>query len=511
MALVNSNRKLGVILQYLQMGLGIMISLIYTPIMLKILGSAEYGIYNLSNSIISYLSLLSLGFAASYIRYYSGYKKNKDNNSIAKLNGLFLKVFFLIGFIALLAGIALSMDVSIFFNESYTNSEKDVARILMIFMSINLAMSFPTSIFLSYITAQEKFVFQKSLNMVKTVVGPFLTLPALLLGYGSVGMVVVTTLVTIFVDVTNVVFCLKKLNMRFSFEKTEDGLLREIAGFSIFIALNQVIDQINWATDKIVLGKVCTSSAVAYYAIGAQINTYFTNFSTAVSHVFVPQIHRVENSDLSENEKNKVHTELLTKIGRIQFIILALVLSGFCFFGKFFVQKWAGADYGSSYYVALLLMIPAIVPLIQNAGIEIQQAKNKHQFRSITYFFMALINVLISIFLAKKWGEIGAAFGTTISLVLANGIIMNIFYHKVIRLNIIYFWRKIGKLFPALILPFCVGIALMRAYHFHGIVDFGLLALAYCVLYCLSMYFIGMNDVEKNLVRSAVRRAVRRV
>ena len=72
-------RKAGVILQYLQMALNIVISLIYTPVMLRILGKTEYGIYNLSSSIIAYLSLISLGFGASYIRFYSIYSKDVQN------------------------------------------------------------------------------------------------------------------------------------------------------------------------------------------------------------------------------------------------------------------------------------------------------------------------------------------------------------------------------------------------------------------------------------------------
>lgn len=48
---------------------------------------------------------------------------------------------------------------------------------------------------------------------------------------------------------------------------------------------------------------------------------------------------------------------------------------------------------------------------------------------------MALLNVVISIFLAQLWREIGAAFGTAISLVLANGIIINWFYHTKIGLD----------------------------------------------------------------------------
>lgn len=505
---VNSNRKWGVFLQYMQMGLGMVISLVYTPIMLKILGSTGFGIYNLSNSVISYLSLFSLGFAASYIRYYSIYKNNNNEISIAKLNGLFLKVFIIIGGIALVAGLVLSMNASFFFNDTYTNTDKKTAQILMVFMSFNLALSFPASIFVSYVTAQERFIFQKLLNMVTTVVGPFLTLPALLLGYGSIGMVVITTIITVCVDVTNVVFCIKNLKMRFNFNQAEPGLLKDIVSFSFFIAINQIIDQINWTTDKVILGKVCTGSAVAYYSIGAQINSYFTNFSTAISNVFIPQIHKIENENLTTDEKNKLHTEVFTKVGRIQFMILTLILTGFTFFGKFFILKWAGADYESSYYVALLLMIPALVPLIQNVGIEVQQAKNKHQFRSIIYLFMAFVNVGISVFMTKLWGEIGAAAGTAISLVLANGIVMNIFYYCVIKIDIIHFWKQIGRLIPALFPPIICGTCMMLFYNFHGIGDFVLCVIAYIVIYCGSIYLLGMNEQEKIISNAMIKKVL---
>ena len=67
--------KVGVILSYTQMAIQIMVGLIYTPIMLKLLGQSEYGLYNTVASTISTLGILSLGFGSSYIRYYAKYKK----------------------------------------------------------------------------------------------------------------------------------------------------------------------------------------------------------------------------------------------------------------------------------------------------------------------------------------------------------------------------------------------------------------------------------------------------
>ena len=73
--------KVGAILSYVQLILGNIISIIYTPIMLRLLGQNEYGLYNLSSSTISYLGLLSFGFGSAYIRYYSKYKAKKDEAS----------------------------------------------------------------------------------------------------------------------------------------------------------------------------------------------------------------------------------------------------------------------------------------------------------------------------------------------------------------------------------------------------------------------------------------------
>lgn len=501
----NTEKKLGVILQYLQMGLSVLISFIYTPVMLRILGQSEYGIYNLSNSIISYLSLLSLGFGASYIRFYARYKKDEDTAGIKKLNGLFLIVFLIMGAVALVCGLAFSANVSIFFNDSYSPEDLSIARVLMIFMSINLALTFPNSVFTSHVTSQEKFVFQKLLNMVKTVVSPLLTLPLLLMGYGSIGMVVVTTVVSVLVDSMNLYFCLAKLKMQFDFRKPDMKLLKEIAVFSSFIALNQIVDQINWATDKVVLGKFCTSVAVAVYAIGSQINNYYLQFSTAISGVFVPQVNRIVASDEKEQTKNRQLTELFTKVGRVQFIVLMLILTGFMFFGKFFVLKWAGDGYENSYYIALLLIAPVTIPLIQNIGIEIQRAKNMHQFRSYVYLGMAILNVGISIILSMKWGELGAALGTAISLIAANGIIMNWFYQKKLGINIIYFWKSIAKFIPALVIPVITGM-LLNIKECSSLAGFVIRVVVYTIIYAISMYCLGMNDFEKQQVSKILKK-----
>lgn len=501
-----NQRKAGVILSYAGEIVKILVNLIYTPIMLRLLGQSEYGLYQLVYSVVSYLSLLSLGFGSSYLRFYSRYKAQKDENGVAKLNGMFMIIFCSISVICVLCGSVMIGNIRGIFGTGLTNAEYETARILMGMLIINLAMTFPNSVFNCSITANEKFLFQKFLILLQNIFSPFLTLPLLIMGYGSVGMVSVTTFLTFVLLLSNIFYCFKKLHIRFEFKKFQAGLLKEMWVFTFFIFLNQIIDQVNWSVDKFLLGRFAGTTAVAVYGVGGQINTMYQQFSTSISNVFVPKVNRI----VAESNDNNQLTKLFARVGRIQFIVLDIILSGFIFFGYPFVKMWAGEEYGASYAVAILLIVPVTVPLVQNLGIEIQRAKNMHKVRSIVYLFIAIANVFVSIPLIKLMGPAGAALGTAISLFAGNIIFMNWYYHARIGMNMIYFWQEIAKFIPALIAPCVVGIAIMKFVNITGPVKLGVFAGIYAAVYGLSMYFLGMNEEEKQLVMGPIRKIIRK-
>mgnify|MGYP000962088374 CR=1 FL=1 len=498
--------KAGALLSYVSMGIGYIISILYTPIMLRLLGQSEYGLYNLVSSVVSYLGLLSFGFGSAYMRYYSRYKVNNDEKNIAKLNGMFLVIFSIIGFIAILAGVVLVFNTELIFGNKLTANELSTAKILMAIMIFNIALSFPASIFNSYITANEKYVFQKLLQMIKTLVNPMIMLPVLLMGYRSIGMVVVTTILTIAVEISNIIFCFRKLKMEFIFSKFDFKLMKEMAIFSFYIFINAIIDQINWSVDKFIIGRFRGTVAVAVYGLASQLNTYYLSLSTSISNVFIPRVNRM----VAVNNDNKELTNLFTRIGRIQFILLSLICSGLIFFGRPFINMWAGSDYDDAYPIVLLLIIPVTIPLIQNIGIEIQKAKNMHKFRSWIYLFMAIGNVCLSIPLTKLYGGIGAAFGTAISLLIGNGLIMNLYYHKRIGLDIKYFWSEIMRFIPSLLVPIIVGTLMVLFMDMNKFIVFLICGIFYVIIFCISMWFLGMNQYEKNLVGKPILKLIER-
>lgn len=501
-----NQRKIGVLLTYVAQFSQIFVNLIYTPIMLRLVGQSEYGLYQMVASVVSNLNLLSFGFQTAYIRYYFRYKAQENDQKINTLNGTFTVLFAGIAAFAAIIGGILVRNAGLVLGDGLSASELLIARKLMALMVINLVLTFPISVFDCYISAQERFVFQKVLLIGQYILNPIMTLPLLLLGYGSVAMISVTTVFTTVKLFVIAYYSVVILKMRFSLCGFRFSLLQEMGNFTVFVFLGQIIDQINWSVDKFLLGRYVGTAAVAVYGLGSLINNMYLQFSSAISDVFVPKINILVSR---ENDDRKI-TELFTEVGRIQFFVLSLALLGFYSIGKPFMHLWGGLEYTESYYIALCLMIPMTIPLIQNLGIDIQRAKNMHQARTIVYLFIAIGNVLISIPLIWIWGAIGATIGTAVSLIFGNGLFMNWYYHKKIGLNIISFWKEIGTILPSLLIPYIVGIIICRFAKITTwlqLIGYGFVIAA---VHFLCIYFLGFNNYEKELVHSVWARFMKK-
>lgn len=496
--------KAGVILSYLSTGITIVIQLIYMPLMIRLLGQSEYGLYSLVSGVVSYLSLFSLGFSGAYLRFFSRFRQRENKQELASLNGMFIALFGLLAVAAFICGSILSFFPKQIFGTKLSINELTEARILMIILVINMSISLISSIFDSITSAYEQFIFQRVVGLVSVIINPFVCLPLLFMGYRSVMLVTVSTIISIVRLVVNIWFCCYKLKIPVSFHGFKFGLLKEIGAFSFFLLLNMIIDQINWNVDKLILGHTSGTKEIAVYGVASQINSLFITFSTTISSVFSPRINRIA---AEEEDYQGLFTKLMIKIGRIQWLLLGLVTMGFIIFGKYFiVHIYAGEGYEKAYVASLYLVIPALIPLIQNVGIEMQRALNKHQFRSIIYFVMAIINVVISIPLANKFGSIGAAMGTAVSLVLANILIMNVFYHKVLGINMKLFWKEIIKTLKGFVIPIIIGILIMRYIEFKNIIGYLICGCLYVVIYCVSVYFMSCNKEEQKMIVGLINR-----
>lgn len=492
--------SVGVILSFASQAINIITGFVFTPIIIRFLGQNEYGLYQLVQSVVNYLNLMTFGFNGAYIRYFS-IARAKSDEEVANINGLFLKVYAVISSLSLLGGVILFANIHIL-GEQLTAADYVIAKRLLVLMVINLAISFPNSLFVSYMFANEHFVFYKILAIVINILLPALKIPVLLLGYGSVGIVVLTLAFTILGLCANALYCRLRLKMQINLRYFEKTVFLDLSKYTIFIFLSDLIDQLNSNVDKLLLGRIMGTVAVALYSVAYNLKTYFVTITWIVPEMYVPAVNRA----VIEDKSSQIVNAMFLKIGRIHNFLTLLVISGFFLFGQVFVRLWVGEEYCESYYATCILFAASYIPAVQTLGVNIQNAKNMHQIRSIVYLLVACANVVFSVFLIRRWGVVGTCLGTFLAVIAGHGIFMNIYYHKKIGLDIIAFWKELSKWYPfVLVLYACAAFVWKRVAEYSW---FYLVAgvLVYSLCYAGLMFAFGLNDEERSLLAQKVRR-----
>ena len=490
--------KAGVVLNYVVIILNTVVGLLYTPYMLRMMGQSEYGLYSLVASVIAYLTVLDLGFGNAIVRYTAKFRAEKKTEEQYEMFGMFFLLYLVIGIIAFGIGLGLYFNVGTLFGDTMTAVELDRARIMMLLLVANLAFTFPMSIWGSIIQAYEDFVFQKSLNIFRIILNTAVMICLLHFGYKAVAMVVVQTIFNVLTLVVNFIYCRRKLNIHiyFRFKHFHWGFLKEVAIYSFWIFLNAIMDRVYWSTGQFVLGAMVGTAAVAVFAIAIQLEGMYMQFSTAISSVFLPKV----TAMVATNRSRKEISDLFIRTGRMQYIVLAYILSGFIIFGRQFIELWAGAGYTDAYIISLLFFIPLTVPLIQNLGITILQARNEMKFRSVLYIIIALVSLAMQIVLTRYFGGIGCAMGVSGALVVGQILIMNVYYRRRQDLDIKTFWKEISKMSIIPIVLIFSSMLVIR--HFFALDSWGKLILgiaAFSLVYIPLFFRFSMTDDERNL------------
>ncbi|MEW4225662.1 oligosaccharide flippase family protein [Rossellomorea marisflavi] len=496
-----SQLKVGALLSYIILMVSVFISILYTPIVIRQLGKAEYGLYSLIGSIAAYLNIMDMGLSNTIVRFVSRSRVMGNEEEERKLNGLFFLFYSIIGAITLLIGFIIIKNLDPIFESSLTSSELSKAKIMVLVLTITFSVSFPLSVFGSLVQAYEKFVVLKVVSLIRVISIPIITLPFLFNGYASLSMVIISSSMNIISLLILAYYCLFKLKTKVSLSKINSSVLKSILGYSSLVFLGVLVDQIYWKTDQFILGSLSGTKTVAVYAVAMIFINLYIQFSTAMSGLFLPRVSKL----VAENVSTNVLTNLMVKFGRVQFTLIGLVLSGFILFGREFITYWAGDDYKEAYIIVVLIMVPLSIPLIQNIGISILYAKSQQGFRSIVLLLMAVINVLISIPLAKNYAGIGTAFATVFSLTLGNILAMNIYYHKKIGLNMVLFWKNIFSFAMPLIVLLGATKILGLWINYSSNISFLIFKVViYVILYFLMFWIISFNMSEKKLIKTFI-------
>lgn len=449
MVLDKSQLRIGAVLSYINIIVSLCIGFITVPFIVKSLGTSEFGVYSLTASLVGYLSILDFGMHNVVVRYVAKYNVNNEKKEQANFLATALIIYSIISIIVIIIGSVIYMKIHLIFGNSLSLEEINISRKLFVIMIINLTISLPGAVFPAIIIAHEKFVFSKTILLVKMLFRATLILFILYLGSRSIGLILIDLVLNLSVILINAIYCYKELKIKIKLESIDFEFIQNIINYTFYVFLASVTEQINWRVDSLILGILTNTTLVAVSAVAMQLITYFRTFTGSISGIFLPRTTKM----VAQGYDNRELTNLLIKVGRYQLIIIGLLLTGFIFVGKQFIILWVGEDYLLAYSIFLILSISLVIPSCQSIGINILEAKKMHKFRSKIYLAISVLNIIITIFLVKVYGIVGAAVGTAFSLIVGNVFIMNWYYIRKVGLDIKRYFKEVfGKSAPWIIL-----------------------------------------------------------
>lgn len=490
-----TQRKYGALLSYLHLFVNTILGILVISFLTHKLGQAEYGLYAIVGAFTATLTIMDMGLSNCVVRFVVGYRAKRDKETEASFIAVILVLYLIISILAFLLGLYLRSYIPTMFKRSLTPAELSKANVMFIILFFNISFTLLFNSFKGIVAAYERFVFLSAADIIRPVIRIIMLLILLNIGYKVIAVVIVDTVCNMLYSLAMAFYVFAILRVRIRFRPTCLTLLKPIFYFSVFILLNVIAGELYWRIGNIIVGVLTNSSLVAIYAVGSQLSLTYIMFSSNIATVLGPKIvHAVETG-----ANGRELTNQMIKAGRIQGFLIALVLTGFVLFGRKFIALWVGVQYHDAYLVALYVMIPMTILLVQNLGIRILEAKGKHWVRSLIMLFMSLVNVLLAIILVKRIGIVGASLGAAIGLLIGNVILLNVYYHVAIGLNMLRFYKEISKgIIPATLISFCIGLAI-QLWQATSWTVLASQIFIYSLAYCICMWFLGMNTYERNL------------
>lgn len=497
---MNSSKqiKLGALFSYFAIAFNMLAGLIYTPWMISQIGQSNYGLYTLATSFIT-MFVVDFGMSAAVTRFISNYNAAGERKKVNDFLGVVYKLYLCID-----AVIFTVLVVMYFFIDSIytqlTADEMEVFRVLYVIVGLFSVISFPFTNLNGILNANEMFVELKGCDLFHKAFIIIAMVVCLLLGYDVYALVLVNAIAGLLTIAIKLILIHRRTSVRINFKYFDKSLLKELFGFSVWTTVGSLAQRLIFnITPSIIAAVSATGSVgVAIFGLASTIEGYVYTFATAINGMFMPRISRI----VHDGKRDEELLPLMIRIGRIQCMIIGLLVVGFIAVGRsFIVDIWDKADFAQSYLCAVLLIIPSFFYLPMQIANTTLVVENKVRLQAYVFVIMGVLNVCCSMVLSRFFGALGASLSIFIAYMVRTTL-MGIIYQRVLKLDMAYFAKRtFGALSPYLLATLVIGFL---AEYLNPIANrylrFGVNSMLAVAVFAALMLFFGMNAYEKNLL-----------
>lgn len=310
-------------------------SLLMTPILVRLLGAMEFGVYSLVIAFASYFGLFDFGLTWAATRYFS---EDLANGNIVALAGRFrtLQIFlFAIGATCILASVWIGPPLL-----RSTGASADFRTPLALAMgTASFTLALQIQLFGALLRAAQQFAsFGRAIALGSALL-PLASYAVLRLGYGLLGLLAVNATVNLVVLATCWSAGYQTLRSGAKGARFRSAYLRQMLRFGGWSTLSRVVMIVMLQMDRLAVALVGQASGLTYYAVPASVASRINMLGGPATSMFFARA----SSLYAGNKKAEL---ALQHAQALRFLLWSAAAMGVPFIaaGATFLSVWIGPE-----------------------------------------------------------------------------------------------------------------------------------------------------------------------
>lgn len=388
-------------------------SYLTTPLVVSLLGAEGYGTWTLITAMTGHMALLTLGVPMACVRYLAQHVADGDEQKINETIGTCAGLYLMLGAAAVAVGAVVGTAFFVYDIPAGLRLDASLAfGTMVLYVALSFIGFLPEGIFF----AHHDFVRRNLIRIAGVAIRAGLTIGLLSLR-PSLLLLAAIQLGGLLFDFT--VSCLlirrRYPRVRISIRYFDRSALRRIFSFSLYVLLLGAGARLSFETDALVIGGILGVAAIPAYAIANSLIVYLMDFIVGIAAVVSPMATTLASSGRSDELK-----ELFLKWSKAALSLTIAAGAFLMVLGPRFVGWWIGPEYEASSGPVLQILMLSCFVFLPARGVAWPILTGLGEVKVPAFAFLAagVMNLVLSLLLARPFGLIGVAIGTAIPNVL---------------------------------------------------------------------------------------------
>ncbi len=471
------------------------------PFVINTLGKETYSIWVLVTtfSVFGYLNIIEFGIQGSIVKYVAEYRAKGE---VSRLNGIIntgMTIYIILGLVA-----AAVITIFAFWGLEHAfkvpPEQVGTARILLFIVAAQTAVDFPSLAIQGVLEGIQGYNILYLVGIGRTVIYAILTVLFLTAGYGLVALATIVSITTIIGSITMGIYILFAVDEWRPRLGISGDSFRKLLSFSTQLFLIRINAIVYNLMDKTIIGALLATTLLTDYDIANRIQSYVLVSVSLISSMLVPMASGLDASGKKEDIQKLLITATKFTVG----ISLPITL-GVMVLAESFIHYWIGIQYVSDAGITRLFLVYLIIAPMTVVGYNLMIGMGRLRQLVIIQFVSTIVNLGLSLTLARSMGVAGVIVGTLVGTVIAFFPYLRLFLRS---LDLTWSRLIVGTVVPTYPLGLVLALVLMlitRVRSPASLFEVGLYGMLFAAVYYGFFYFLGMTKSERRAAKGLAR------